>query len=838
MTGWNTVARGKPYWTVPTETLLSELGSSPQGLTAEEAARRLSATPETAPPKAGVTRRGVLWHQIKSPLLLLLVFAAAVSAINGEWTDASIVVVIVLVSAGIGYSREYRAQKAAEALSGRLRVRATVRRDGQTTEVPREELVPGDLVILSAGSLVPADAVVIEATDCCLTQSALTGESFPVDKFPGSVAAEAGLASRSNVVYLGTNVRSGTAVCVVVNTGAATELGAVARRLTERRPETDFDRGIRRFGYLLTSAMLVMVLLVFVAQMFAHRPPAETLLFSVALAVGLSPELLPAILSINLARGAQMMARRGVLVRDLTAIENLGSMDVLCTDKTGTLTEGVVQLDGAYGPDGTRSAEVLLLAGLNAVLETGLANPLDDAILAAGKPDLQGVVKRDEMPFDFVRRRVTIVVQRGSECTLIAKGAVPNVLDACGTVAGGGALDDGRLAAIEALVARWSAAGLRTLAVATAAVPDRARYGRDDERDLTLVGFLTFLDRPKADAARAIRDLAGLGVTVKVITGDHHLVAAHVAGLVGLDGARLLTGSALTQIDDVALVRMAGETVIFAEIDPNQKARIIRALRRAGHVVGFLGDGINDAPAMHLADTSLSVEAAVDVAREAADFVLLEPDLDVIRGGVEEGRRTFANTIKYILTTTSANLGNMLSMAVASLFLPFLPLTAGQILLNNLLSDIPALGIADDSVDPELVATPPRWDLTFVGRFMVEFGLLSSVFDVLTFVLLLRGFHASVVVFRTGWFLESLLTELAVALIVRTRRLALRSRPGALLLWSTVAVAAAAFALPLMPWATVLGFTPLPLGLQAVLVGVTVLYCAATEGLKRVFYAR
>ena len=831
MTGWDPIARGGPYWAAPEATLLDALGTSRLGLSAGEAARRLAAAAGTAlPASRPVTRRGVLWRQVRSPLLLLLVFAAAASAVNGEWTDASIVAAIVLASVSLGYSRDYRAQKAAEALASRIRTRASVRRDGRLAEVPREDLVPGDLVRLSAGSLVPADAVVIEATDCCLTQSALTGESFPVDKAPGVVGAEAPLGARSNVVYLGTNVRSGTATCVVVNTGTATELGLVARRLGERRPETEFDRGIRRFGYLLTSAMLVMVLLVFVAQMFAHRPPAETLLFSVALAVGLSPELLPAILSINLARGAQMMARRGVLVRNLTAIENLGSMDVLCTDKTGTLTEGVVELDGCYGPDGQRSDEVLALAAENAALQTGLANPLDDAILRAMQPDLSEVVKRDEMPFDFLRRRVTVVAQRGPDITLVTKGAVPNVIEVCTGTAGGGALDPAGRAALDALVERWSALGLRTLAVAATQVADRPRYRREDERDLTLVGFLTFLDRPKADAGLAISDLARLGVAVKVVTGDHHLVAAHVGALVGLDASRLLTGDAIAAIDDAALPRAADRTTIFAEIDPNQKARIIRALRRAGHVVGFLGDGINDAPAMHLADTSLSVATAVDVAREAADFVLLERDLDVIRGGIDEGRRTFANTLKYILTTTSANLGNMLSMAVASLFLPFLPLTAGQILLNNLLSDVPAVGLADDSVDPELVAAPPRWNIRFVGRFMVEFGVLSSLFDVLTFALLLRGFRAGVVTFRTGWFLESLLTELAVALIVRTRRLAVRSRPGRLLLWSSVLVAAVGFALPVLPWSAVLGFAPLPVGVQAALVGVTLLYLRGHGG--------
>jgi Mg2+-importing ATPase len=587
---------------------------------------------------------------------------------------------------------------------------------------------------------------------------------------------------------------------------------------------------------MLTSAMAIMVLVVFAVHVLNERPAIETLLFSVALAVGLSPELLPAVLGVSLSRGAESMAARGVLVRRLNAIENLGSMDVLCTDKTGTLTEGVVELQGAYDAAGRPSAEAQTLGAWNAALETGVTSPLDEAILRPGEPDLSSVRKLAEVPFDFVRKRVSVVVETDRGILLVTKGAFHHVLSICARTADGAALDASAAAALEARYDAWGRDGIRVLAVASKALEPRATYGREVEEDLTFAGFLTFLDRPKKDAADAVAELARLGVAIKIITGDSKKVAQHVASLVGLRADRALTGDELDAMPDDALLRSAEATDLFAEVDPNQKERIILALKKTGHVVGFMGDGVNDAPAMHAADTSLSVDQAVDVAREAADFVLLDRSLDVIRRGIEEGRRTFANTLKYILTTTSANLGNMISMAAASLFLPFLPLLAGQILLNNFISDIPAVGMAGDSVDPELVDRPRRWDMRFIGRYMVEFGALSSAFDFATFAALLLIFQATPSLFHTGWFVESLLTELVIALVVRTRRPFYRSRPGDVLLWSTVVLIALTFAIPYLPGAGYLGFVPMP-GLLVVLVaGITVAYVAAAELTKKWFY--
>lgn len=824
------------YWALEPGALMARLATGGEGLAAEEAARRLvafgsNALHERRPP----SRWRALGHQLRSPLLALLVFAAAVSALTGGWTETAIVLGIVLASVVIGFQREYRADTAAAVLGERVRTRCNVVRDGAARSVFAEEVVPGDLVLLAAGSLVPADAVVLEASDCFVSQAVLTGESFPVAKAPGVVAVDATLAQRTNCVFRGSNVRSGTATCVVVATGSDTQVGTTFRRLTLRPPETEFDRGLRRFGTMLTIAMLVAVFVVFAVHVLMGRPTAETLLFAVALAVGLSPELLPAVLSVNLARGASAMARAGVLVRSLDAIENLGSMDVLCTDKTGTLTAGVVELEGAYDPAGTASDDVLRLGGWNAAMQTGLPSPLDDAIVRAARDVGAGVRKRAEIPFDFVRKRVSVVVEDGPAVRLVTKGAFAAVLQAC-TTCRGAMLDDAARAALTRRYDAWSAQGVRVLAVAARDLPDRPAYGHDDEADLDLVGFLAFTDRPKDGVEVALRDLVALGVSVKVITGDDERVARHVAAQVGLPSARVVSGAALDRLSDEALWRDAERTDLFVEIDPNQKERIIRALRHAGHVVGFLGDGVNDAPAMHAADTSLSVDQAVDVARAAADFVLLERDLGVIRSGIEEGRRTFANTMKYVQITTSANLGNMTSMAVASLFLPFLPLTAGQILLNNFLSDVPALGVADDSVDREMVERPRRWDVRQLGRFMVLFGGLSSLFDLLTFQVLLRVYHAGPALFRTGWFVESLLSELVVALIVRTRRPFFRSRPGRLLFWSTQAIVVVALVLPYVPAARLLGFVPLPWSLLATIVGVILLYVTAAELTKRGFY--
>ena len=807
------------------------------GLSAAEASAALREHgPNEITAGRALSRSRVLWNQLRSPLQWLLLFAVVTAAVSGDWIDACIVLAIVVSSVGIGYAREYRAQLALEELRSRVAVRVRVLRDGAEAEIPAREVVPGDVVLLSAGNLVPADAVLLEATDFFVNEAVLTGESFPVEKRSGPTLETGPLSERGSDVFLGTNVRSGTARCRVTRTGSTTQFGAIARRLALRAPETEFEHGIRRFGYLLIGTALVMVVPVFAINALYGRPIVETLLFSVALAVGLSPELLPAILTVNLARGAQMLAASGVLVRRLSAIENLGSIDILCTDKTGTLTEGMVTVENAYDADGVACERVLELGARNASLQTGFTNPLDAAILQARAMDRGSFIKLGEVPYDFVRKRMSVVLRENGSAQLITKGAVEQVLEICTRLGDGTPLDSRSRTLLDDRFRAWSASGMRVLAVATRSLPLKGSYGRGDEQDLSFAGFIVFSDRPKSGVERALRDLAQLGVGVKLITGDVELVARHVAGLVGLPARQVLSGRDLDDLNDEALWHAAERTDLFVAVDPNQKERIILALKKMGHVVGFLGDGVNDAPAMHAADVSLSVDDAVDVARDAADFVLLERDLHVIRRGIEAGRRTFANTIKYVLTTMSANLGNMISMAVASLVLDFLPLLAGQILLNNFLSDIPAIGLANDDVDRELIERPRRWNIRFVGRFMVAFGLLSSLFDFLTFAALLGLFAAGPALFRTGWFVESLLTELAVALVVRTRRLPWRSRPSTTLLWITAAVGALAFAIPYLPAAPLLGFVPLPFEVLATVVLITGLYLVAAELAKQRYY--
>ncbi len=843
----NTQATPDAYWSLATEQLLSALKTTDNGLQPTDIEQRLKqyglnlikAKPKTA----------ALWlflNQFRSPLVLILIFAAAISIILGEWVDASIVLAVVFGSTVLGFVQEYHASNAVEKLRSQVTIKSSVLRGGQPQLLPSEQVVPGDVVLLSAGSLIPADGVVLAANDFFVNQAVLTGETFPTEKLPGTVAAKAGLAERTNCVFMGTSASSGTARVLIVHTGKATVFGQIAQRLNLRPSETEFERGIRRFGNLLTQVMLVMVIIVLTANLFLAKPLMDSLLFALALAVGLTPELLPAIISITLSHGAQRMAKRGVIVRRLNSIENFGSMDVLCTDKTGTLTEGVVRLDGALDPQGQPSQPVLRYAYLNAHFQTGLNNPLDEAIQASAqqaKLDISAEHKVDEIPYDFVRKCLSVVTAdpRG-ERTLITKGALDNVLSICNSVQSGeGAhpLDAARRAEIERRYSEWSAQGFRVLGLATKAVGERpGAYTRADENALAFAGFLLFFDPPKADVRQVIVDLAKRGVQLKIITGDNRKVARHIAEAVNLPVLGVLTGGELADLRDEALWHLAERTTFFAEVDPNQKERIILALRKTGHVVGYMGDGINDAPALHAADVGLSVDSAVDVAKDAADFVLLKTDLGILREGIDEGRRTFANTLKYILTTISANFGNMFSMGGASLLLPFLPLLAPQILLNNFLSDIPATTIARDNVDPEWVEKPRRWNTRFIRDYMVIFGLVSSIFDFLAFGTLLFLFRAAPAEFRTGWFIESLLTELVIALVVRTRHPFFRSRPATLLLASTLVIIGITLVLPYLPYISVFGFIPLPAPVMATMIGLTALYVLAAELTKKVFYSR
>jgi Mg2+-importing ATPase len=822
----------------PAADVIQALESSSSGLTSAEAGRRLLQSGANGlrsnPEFVGLR---LLLRQFTSPIILILVGAAILSGFLRDAVDAGIIVGIVLVSGLLGFWHEQTAANAVAKLTAVVATKARVLRDGAETQLPVEQIVLGDIVLFSAGALVPADCRLLEARDLFINEAALTGETYPVEKSPGEIS-ETALARRTNALFMGTHVVSGTARAIVVQTGRATEFGKIYERLKLRPPETEFEHGIRRFGYFLAEITFLLVLAIFAFNVYFHEPVLDSFMFALALAVGLTPQLLPAIISINLAHGARRMAAEKVIVKRLAAIENFGSMNVLCADKTGTLTEGEVRVHSAIDALGNTSAKVLLYACLNAANETGFVNPIDEAIRRAEVGQTTDWRKLDEIPYDFLRKRLSVLLENNGRRILIAKGALRQMLD----ISARAELGDGSLVPLDSVRAdverQWagcSSEGHRVLAVAYRDCADRTRIVRADEADMIFMGLIVLSDPPKTDIAATIRELRDLGIALKIITGDNALIAEHVARQVGFENPRVLTGPEIRGLSAQALMQQAPGTDLFVEIEPAQKERIILALKKAGQVVGYIGDGINDAPALHAADVSLSVDTAVDVAREAADFVLLEHDLEVLVDGVREGRRTFANTLKYVFIATSANFGNMFSMAAASIYLPFLPLLPKQILLINLLTDLPEMTIAGDSVDPELVQAPRRWDIRFIRKFMLVFGILSSVFDCLTFAVLI-WLGATMEQFRTGWFVESIFSASLIVLVVRSRRPFFKSQPSKLLVCATAAVVLAAFFIPHLPMAPLFGLAPIPLKFYAMVAAIVVFYVVAAEIAKRIFY--
>jgi Mg2+-importing ATPase len=830
------------FWSVPSNELLSHLRSTPQGLTGEDARQRLASRSDRTGHRSGKTSvLALLLSQFKSPIILILLFAVGLSFFLGDITNAIIILAIVLMSGLLGFWQEHGAADAVEKLLAIIEVKATLLRDGKTEEVAIAQIVPGDIVLLNAGDVIPGDSLLLESKTLFVNEAALTGETFPVEKTVGVLPPDTPLAKRTNVLFTGTYAVSGTGKALIVQTGKETEFGKVSETLRLRPPETDFERGIRRFGYLLMEVTLLMVISIFAINVYLHRPVLESFLFALALAVGLTPQLLPAIISVNLSHGAKRMAEAKVIVKRLASIENFGSMDILCSDKTGTLTLGEVQLNAAVNVDGKPSDKTLLYAQLNAFYQTGYTNPIDAAIVAYRPLEVSDYKKLDEEPYDFVRKRLSILVARSDAHLLVTKGALSNILDICTTAE----TAEGTVVALSALQAQiqtqfeaFSAQGFRVVGIAYRDMGTQAGIGKDDEKDMTFLGFLALFDPMKAGTVEIIQTLRNLGISLKVITGDNRLVAAHVGSQAGLSCTNILTGPDLREMSHAALRQRVNEVDIFAEIEPNQKESLIVALKASGHVVGYIGDGINDASALHVADVGISVANAVDVAKEAADIVLLEKDLSVLEHGVREGRTTFANTLKYVFMATSANFGNMFSMAGASLLLSFLPLLPTQILLTNLLTDFPEMTIANDSVDREMVDKPHRWDIGFIRRFMMVFGLVSSIFDYLTFGVLLILLHASPEQFRTGWFIESVVSASLIVLVIRTRKPFYRSRPGTYLLIATLATVAITLILPYTSLARVLGFTPIsPLFLLALVV-IMALYIVVAEVAKRFFYRR
>jgi len=830
------------FWSETLSDALVRLRSKKDGLSSKEAGQRLAEYGSNLlKPQKRSNALTLLLAQFKSPIILILLFATGLSFVLRDPVNALIILSIVLVSGLLGFWQEHSATNAVEKLLAVVQIKANVLRDGSPREIPIREVVPGDIVILGAGDVVPGDCRVYEAKDLFVDEATLTGETYPVEKSVALLAADTPLGKRTNSLWMGTHVVSGSAKALVAMTGTQTEFGKVSERLKLRPQETEFERGIRRFGYFLMEVTLVLVIAIFAINVYLVRPVLDSLLFSLALAVGLTPQLLPAIISINLARGAKRMAEAKVIVKRLASIENFGSMNVLCSDKTGTLTEGVVHLQSAVDVAGVASEKVLLHAYLNAFYETGFSNPIDDAIRAHRPFDVSGYSKVDEIPYDFLRKRLSILVAHDNSHLMVTKGALKNVLEVCTKAENGaGAIVD--IAALQGQIQHqleeFSRKGYRTLGVACKNMGAASLIGKADETDMTFLGFLVLFDPPKPNIVETIASLKKLGVSLKIITGDNHLVAASVSQQIGLSSAKILAGPELRLLSDGALLNRVVNIDVFAEIEPNQKERIILALKKAGNVVGYMGDGINDASALHAADVGISVDSAVDVAKESADIVLLEKDLGVLVQGVREGRTTFANTLKYVFMATSANFGNMFSMAGISLFLPFLPLLPMQILLTNLLTDFPEMTIATDHVDAEMVDHPRRWDIVAIRKFMITFGLVSSVFDFLTFGALLLLLHATEDQFRTGWFIESVVSACLIVLVIRSRKPFFSSRPSKYLLIATLLVVFATVALPYTPLGGIFGLTPLPLSFILLILTIVSLYVLSAEIVKAFFYKK
>jgi len=760
------------FWQLKTEDALRKLSCDQKGLTATDAASRLKLYgPNTVKSKERTSAVLLFLSQFKSPITILLIVAALLSAGLGDVTDTVIILIIVLISSMLSFWQEYSAANAIAELLKLVRLNCTALRDGKKIEIPLEAVVPGDIVYLTAGDIIPGDGLIIESQEMFVDEAAFTGETYPVEKQEGVCPADTPLAKRGNTLFMGSHVISGKAAVLVIKTGKNTEFGKISSRLQAKAPETDFEKGIRKFGYMLMEVTLLLVIIIFAANVYLHKPVLDSFLFSLALAVGLTPQLLPAIISVNLSTGARRMAKKQVIVKRLSSIENFGSMNILCSDKTGTITEGKVKLKDALDITGAHSDKVLKYAWLNASLQQGFHNPIDEAICTSYQDTSNTFKVQAEIPYDFIRKRLTVQVTDGKENIAITKGALNAVLDICDraeTAKGIITIADCKQQLLKQYE-QLSNDGFRTLGVAYKAVETPDKFRRDDEQQMIFLGFIALFDPPKANIAATMTKLNNLGVSLKIITGDNALVAKSLAVQVGLKTPNILTGADLHKMNNTALTRKAASTDIFAEVEPDQKERIIAILKRAGFVVGFMGDGINDAPALHMADVGISVDTAVDVAKEAADIVLLSQSLDVLVDGIIEGRKTFTNTMKYIFMATSANFGNMFSMAGASLIMPFLPLLPKQILLTNLLTDFPEMAIATDRVDDINIKSPQKWDLGFIRRFMIIFGLLSSVFDYLTFGVLIFFMHAKEKAFQTGWFTESVISAILIVLVVRTK---------------------------------------------------------------------
>jgi len=829
------------FWQYGAKDVLAELQSTDTGLSVAEASRRLSALGSKKKEKSRLLKDVILFFsQFKSPLTLLLVAAVILSAFLGETSDVFIILFILLATGIMGFIQERHAGLAVEKLRSIIRSKVKVMRDNETVNLYAEEIVPGDILLFSAGDIIPADCLLLQENDLHANEATLTGETYPAEKEPGAIAADTGMSKRTNVLFEGTSVVSGTGKALTVLTGKDTVFGTISASLSKPPEETAFEKGIRKFGYLLMQITIVLAVIILAVNIYFHRPLVDSLLFGLALAVGMAPELLPAIMTIAMSSGSKRMAKQKVIVKKLSSIQNLGEINLFCSDKTGTLTEGVLQISGITGIDGNENTKVKQLAFLNAFFETGFSNPMDDALKSMKNISADGYQKTDEIPYDFIRKRLSVAVVKDSRYQLISKGAIDNIVSICDRVL----LADGTASDITAhkktiadLYLQYSSKGFRTIGVCYKDCTEKIKLTKDDEVQMIFAGFVLLVDPVKAGVTDVIRELNRNGVQLKIITGDNKLVAAYIAEKIGLHTIITIAGNEIAKMSPEALVVQVQKANVFAEIEPQQKESIVKALRKAGNTVAYMGDGINDVAAINAADVGISTNNAVDVAKEAADVVLLEKDLAVLNAGILEGRRTFLNTLKYIYTNTSATFGNMFSMAGASLLLPFLPMLPQQILMTNFLTDFPYMAVAADNVDEDELTVPQRWNLKQLKNFMIVFGLHSSVFDYLTFFVLYKLFKSEQV-FHTGWFIESICTELLILFVVRTHRSLLKSKPGKLLIALSALGLFITIALPFTPFAAQLGFVVPPLQLLGIISGILVLYVVTADILKLIFFKK
>ena len=831
----------KAYWQYQSNDVLAELRSTDAGLSSAEAAKRIAATGSKKKEKPQLLKDIILFiAQFKSPLTLLLVAAVILSAFLGETSDVFIILFILLATGIMSFIQERHAGLAVEKLRSLIRSKVKVLRDNNTAEVYSEEIAPGDILLFSAGDIIPADCLLVEGNDLHANEATLTGETYPAEKEVGAIAADTGMSKRANVLFEGTSIVSGTGKAVAVFTGKDTVFGTISASLSKPPEETAFEVGIRKFGYLLMQITIVLAVIILAVNIYFGRPLIDSLLFGLALAVGMAPELLPAIMTIAMSAGSKRMAKQKVIVKKLSSIQNLGEVNLFCSDKTGTLTEGVLKISGITGIDGNENATVKKLAFLNAFFETGFSNPMDDALKTLENVSADGYQKTGEIPYDFIRKRLTVAVTKDNANKLISKGAINNIVAISDKVL----LADGTTApitdhqkAIDDLYLQYSSKGFRTIGVCYKDCVEKTKFTKDDEVQMTFAGFVLLFDPMKEGVIDVIKELNNNGVQLKIITGDNKLVAAYVGEKIGLHKIVVIAGSEIAKMSPEALVVQVQQANVFAEIEPQQKENIIKAFRKAGYTVAYMGDGINDVAAINAADVGISTNNAVDVAKEAADVVLLEKDLAVLNAGILEGRRTFLNTLKYIYTNTSATFGNMFSMAGASLILPFLPMLPQQILMTNFLTDFPYMAVAADNVDEDELKVPQKWNLKQLKNFMIVFGLHSSVFDYLTFYVLYKFFKTEQV-FHTGWFIESILTELLILFVVRTHKSLLKSMPGKLLIALSALGLLITVVLPFTPFATQLGFVVPPFQLLGIIVGILLLYVITADIIKVMFFKK